>query len=268
MTVAGPMPLEYLRRVWALRHFWLALVGNDIRHRYRRSLLGVGWSLVRPVAMTAVFCAVFGALFHRDVGEYAPYVLIGMVTWQLLHESLMLGCHSFSQGAAYIRQQQVPHAIFPLRTVLGSGFHFAVALAVGIALAIFCRGVTAWLPLLFLPVAFVMLLLLCWSLAIVAGVTATHFPDASHLLEIALQILFYLTPIMYDPADLPQRSGLTEVVGYNPIYAMLEWIRAPLLRGELPAVQSIAIGVGFTAATGLLAWILMRRLEKTLVFWL
>src|SRR5205807_5217251 len=115
MTVAGLSQLDYFQLIWALRYFWFSLVANDVRSRYRRSLLGVGWSLLRPLGMTAVFCCVFGTLLHRPIREYAPYILLGMATWQYLHEAVMLGCRSFLSGAAYIRQQQVPNAIFPLR---------------------------------------------------------------------------------------------------------------------------------------------------------
>src|SRR5262245_38444229 len=113
----------YFQRIWQLRYFWFSLVRNDLRNRYRRSFLGIGWSLVRPLSITAVFCVVFGKLFHVPVAEYAPFLLVGITIWQFLSESMIQGCQSFLNAAAYIRQQPVPLAIFPLRTVLGSAFH-------------------------------------------------------------------------------------------------------------------------------------------------
>jgi lipopolysaccharide transport system permease protein len=93
MTADSTLQFDYLRRIWLLRHFWFSLVANDIRSRYRRSILGVGWSLLRPLGMTAIFCVVFGTLFNQNIATYAPYVLIGMTTWQFLMESLTSGCH-------------------------------------------------------------------------------------------------------------------------------------------------------------------------------
>jgi ABC-type polysaccharide/polyol phosphate export permease len=268
MTTLAFDARRYLARIWTFRHFWWALVANDIRSRYRRSLLGVGWSLLRPLGMTAVFCCVFGALLQRPIREYAPFVLIGMAAWQYLHEAVMLGCRSFLSGAAYIRQQQVPHAIFPLRTILGVGFQFLIALAVGVGLAIACGTVPGWNALLFLPAALAILFVAGWAVAVIAGVTATHFPDASHLLEIVMQFLFYLTPVMYSPGDIPGRAGLARFVVWNPAYAMIEMIRAPLLKSELPAPELAALCVGCTAAAVLVATALLRRFERTLVFWL
>lgn len=268
MTADGAIPFGYLQRIWELRYFWSSLVTNDIRSRYRRSFLGVGWSLARPLGMTAIFCLVFGTLFNREISNYAPYVLVGMTVWQFILESLLQGCHCFAAGSSYIRQQQIPHAIFPLRTVLGSGFHFMVAFLLAIVITIYFKGVTGAAPLLFLPVATLILLILGWSLAIIAGVAQTYFPDTSHLLEIGLQITFYLTPIMYSTSDFPNRGRLALVLSWNPVHSILEMFRQPLLNGEFPSWGVIGMSLTVTALAALIATLLLRRLERTLVFWL
>ena len=270
MTADSPLQFDYLRRIWALRHFWISLVTNDIRSRYRRSLLGVGWSLLRPLGMTTIFCVVFGTLFNQDIATYAPYVLISMTTWQFLMESLTSGCHCFASGSAYIRQQQIPHAIFPLRTILAGGFHFLVAFTLGIVVTAYFQGIPSIAHLALLPFAIMMLLALSWSLAIIAGVAQTYFPDTSHLLEIGMQILFYLTPIMYrsnSPA-FSTRGRLSLVFAWNPIQSILELFRQPLLNGEWPSAFSIGMSLAFTGIAAAIACCLLRRLERTLVFWL
>lgn len=268
MTAASSNSFDYFQRIWDLRYFWFSLVHNDIRSRYRRSILGVGWSLLRPLGMTAIFCMVFGTLFKRDIASYAPYVLIGMMTWQFIVESLLTGCHCFTHGSAYIRQQKIPHAIFPLRTILAAGFHFLVAFALGMLITAYFRGVPSFAHLAFLPVAIAIVMVLGWSLAIIAGVSQTYFPDTSHLLEILMQILFYLTPIMFDPSDFPNRQRLGAVLSWNPLKSILELFRQPLLYGELPTPFALAMSIGTTAVAAIIAWFLLRRLERTLVFWL
>lgn len=268
MTADTPLQFDYLRRIWTLRYFWSSLVVNDIRSRYRRSILGVGWSLLRPLCMTAIFCLVFGTIFKQDLAKYAPYVLIGMTTWQFLSESLILGAHSFTASAAYIRQQKVPGAIFPLRTVLGAGFHFVVAFTLGIALTAWLQGIPSPAHLLVLPVSMLILLALGWCLAIVAGVVQTHFPDTIYLLEIGLQILFYLTPITYRIEAFTEHERLSAILKLNPACSILDLFRQPLLDGQLPSMSSLGVSVGVTAFAATIAWLLLRRLERTLVFWL
>ena len=259
---------DYLRQMWNLRYFWFSLVRNDLRSRYRRSVLGIGWSLLRPIGMTAVFCLVFGSIFQEDLKTFAPYVLLGMTTWQFLMESINTGCHSFVLGGAYIRQQKVPHAIFPLRIVLAASFHFSVALALAIGLVCFFQGGISWVALAALPPALILLFLLGWSLAIISGVAQTHFPDTSHLLEIILQIIFYLSPIMYNPSKLPGLHTLKRVMAWNPVHAILDLIRQPILHGEFPPLESVAVCVAAVTITGGAAIYLLRRLERSLVFWM
>src|SRR5271155_3367134 len=107
----------YINRIYALRFFWLTLVYNDFRNRYRRSFLGVAWSLARPLGMTLVLYVVFSKNedFSANSASYAPYLFTGIAIWQFLTESILLGCTCFAEGASYLRQQPVPVLIFPMR---------------------------------------------------------------------------------------------------------------------------------------------------------
>ncbi len=259
---------NYLQRIWQLRYFWFSLVKNDLSNRYRRSFLGIGWSLIRPLAMTFILCMVFAKLFHLEVAEYAPYLLIGMTLWQFFTESLLQGCHSFNLGRAYIRQQPVPLAIFPLRTMLGSGFHCLIALTLGLAFALYFKGYLHPLALLNLVPAILLLLMLGWFLAILSGVLHTHFPDTHNLLEIGLQILFYLTPILYRPESLGDRARLARMLEWNPLTSVLALFRSPILDGTPPAMHQVLVSLAFVSLVGVLAVALLRKLEETLVFWL
>src|SRR6476620_5524116 len=93
---------DYLQRIWKMRYFWFSLVQKDLDNRYKRSFIGIGWSLLRPLAMTAIFCLVFAKVFNVSIGEYAPHLLIGMTVWQFFNESLLRGCLTFKQSREYI----------------------------------------------------------------------------------------------------------------------------------------------------------------------
>jgi lipopolysaccharide transport system permease protein len=259
---------DYFRRIWNLRHFWLSLVRNDIYTRYRGSTLGIGWSLARPVGMTIVFCVIFGNLFGVPVAEYAPFVLIGLTSWQFFTESILAGCQTFHTGAAYIRQQRIPLAIFPLRTVMGTAFHTSVALVMGLSVTWYFKGFGN-LPVLWTLIPSLMLLfILGWCMAIVAGLANTHFPDTRHILELSLQFLFYLTPIIYRPNNLLRSSNFAWVVDCNPLWSVLELVRQPVLYGQYPPAFNIAVALTMVTGMALLAYVCLRKLERTLVFWL
>src|SRR5277367_1000171 len=132
--------VSYVRAVWKCRYFWLSLVRMDLRTRYRGSVLGLGWSLLQPLAMTAILCTVFHGLFDQDIKFFMPYLMAGLAFWSFLVSVTVGGCQCFHQGQAYIRQFPAPMAIYPLRTVLGSAFHLVVALLLAIALAAAVHG--------------------------------------------------------------------------------------------------------------------------------
>lgn len=258
---------RYAASIWRLRHFWGSLVWMDLEARYRQSLLGLGWSLARPLAMTFVLTIIFSHLFSKPPREYAPFILVGLTCWQFLTESVLNGCHTFARSANYIRQNPLPLAIFPLRTALCAGFHALVALvlAVGLCWALFGFGNVSALPSL-IPIL-AMMLALGWCLALIAGMANTYFPDTQHLLEIGLQLLFYLTPIMY-PASLLQQLPLGKwILLLNPCHHLIEAIRLPVLHGTPPSLGihaslTATLFVACLVAIGSLRW-----LNRTLVFW-
>src|SRR5262245_29961025 len=126
----------YLKAVWRCRYFWLSLVKMDLRTRYRRSLLGLGWSLLHPIALTVIFCVVFQQIMAmgEDGTKYAAMVLAGLATWSFIVNSTLGGSQCLHQGESYIRQFPAPVAIYPLRATLGTLIHFLIALAVVLGL--------------------------------------------------------------------------------------------------------------------------------------
>jgi ABC-type polysaccharide/polyol phosphate export permease len=215
--------------------------------------------------MSAIFCAVFVKLFNVSLAEYAPHVLLGMAVWQFLTESIQHGCNCFTQGSTYVRQRRIPLAIFPLRTVLGAGLHGLVVLAVGIAATLFFRGALEPTALVALVAALLVLFLLGWSLATISGVLNAKFQDTKYIVEIGLQILFYVTPIVYKP-ELAGAGSVAALVEWNPLTSVLALVRTPLIDGALPDTWHVAISAAFLAAVGGLAGLLLYKLEGTLIF--
>src|SRR3954469_19749433 len=138
----------YLGAIWDIRYFWLCLVAAELRRRYRRSILGVGWSLLQPVTMTLVLALVFRRLYNISIWDFAPMLLTGLSFWNLLTHTVIHGCGSLVLAEPYIRQQPLPVAIFPLRSAITVGFHFLVSLAAAFAFVVVSKQVPGPLALL------------------------------------------------------------------------------------------------------------------------
>jgi lipopolysaccharide transport system permease protein len=258
----------YFSEIWRLRHFWLALVRIDLRNRYRRSILGMGWSLLHPIAMTTVLCVVFSQVFKADIKTFAPYLLTGLTFWGFIVAVVMQGCQSFFQGESYIRQHPAPLAIYPLRTTLSAGFHFLLGFGVAAVLVWSLQGFGNLAALIYLVPTFVLLFIIGWSLAVCMGAANVLFQDCQHLVEVVIQMLFYMTPIMYPPGLLAGRRLLSWIPRLNPLAALLELIRAPLIDGQMPSAWAIGMSVGTAAVVVVIAALTLRYFEKRLIFYL
>lgn len=254
-----------LKAVWEYRYFWMSLVKMDIMLRYRRSVLGIGWSLLHPLAMTAVFCVVFSTLMNNgDWKQYAQETLTAMAVWAFIRDTSLQGCFSLIRNEAYIRQVPLPYAIYPLRTMLGSLVHYLITLAVVVAVVALMRGSAQPFVMLWavLP-AVLMTALFVWAVATIAGFATVYFHDVSHIVELGAQVLFYLTPIIYRKENLGKMAWIADV---NPVVPFIEMVRLPLVFGTLPDptvyAYATALTVGFLGlAVGVLGW-----LQKKVIF--
>jgi ABC-type polysaccharide/polyol phosphate export permease len=258
---------SYLWSIWRCRYFWLSLVKIDLRDRYRRSVIGVGWSLLRPVLSAVILCTVLQRIFHRpDWWSYAPELLAGLVCWDFLVGTTKAGCHCFLRGESYIRQQPAPLAIYPLRTALGEMIHFLMALAVVLALAWSINGFGNLPALLLLVPALLLMFLFAWSLALVAGAANVYFQDVQHLLDVGFQVLFYLTPIIYRAEDLGG-GRLTWLVKHcNPFVPFLRLLRETVLDGQFPEAATFAAATAMTLLLLTVAGLLCARMQRRLIF--
>ena len=116
--------LDYAVSVWKCRNFWLSLVANDLHLRYRRSVLGIGWSLLHPLATSLVLGFMFHEIFHRPIREYLPYLLCGLACWTYLTGAASSGCQTYIQAEPYIRQHPLPLAVYHIRRELEYGLTF------------------------------------------------------------------------------------------------------------------------------------------------
>lgn len=221
--------------------------------------------------MTAVLCVVFSQLWGQSIRDYAPMLLCGLTFWGFITAVVTQGCQCFFQGESYIRQHPAPLAIYPLRTTLGAGFHFLLGFAVA-AVFVWCvRGFHNVPAILSLIPTLVLLFVIGWSLAICMGVANVLFQDTGHLIEVVLQIVFYLTPILYPAqmlADKLEKFHVAWIMNLNPFTVLVELLRQPLIDGHVPSLTLACMGAGVGFFAVAIASLTLVRFEKRLIFFL
>ena len=260
---------DRLATIWKFRHFWLSLAGLDLRVRYRRSILGLGWSLLNPIVMTVVFCIAFASwLGNGDWRNAAPFYLAGLAVWEFVKQSAVQGSQTFLRNEPYIRQSPLPLAVYTLRTSVGIAVHFAITLAVAIAAACLLHHVDPLSPICalwaVLPAA-CLLIVFSWAIGAVCAISNAHFHDTRHLVELAFGICFFLTPIIYPKERLSER-GLGIIVDANPVVVFLDVIREPILTGQPPSMPAFLRAFAATFGAVIFAVAAFARLERKLIF--
>jgi lipopolysaccharide transport system permease protein len=257
----------YFIGIYASRYFWTHLAFSDLRSKWRRSFLGLAWSVVQPLGMTLLLAVVFARIFHQDIVEYAPYILSGMITWDFFTATLTGGSLSFVQADAYIKQYRHPLAIYTLRTTLTNLMVLMMASLSLIGWVLVMRPQCFGWSWLAATLLFPFSALIAWPLATCLAYIGARFRDLPHALALIMQAMWFVSPIYFE-AKLFRDGGLGALVDYNPIYHLLEIARAPLLRGNWPTAANFTM-CGITIAVfALLAVIIGRSAESKVIFYL
>ena len=219
------------RRFIYTRDLLYTLVARDMKLRYKRSVLGIAWSLLTPLAQLAVFYLIFRVLLPLNVPNYLSFLFCGVLVWSWFQGSLSQATSAIVDNRDLIKRPGFPGAILPAVTVTSNLIHFLLALPV---LLVFMAlgGITMTWAVLGLPFLILVQFLLTLSLAYFVATFYVAFRDTQHLLGVLLNLLFFLTPIFYKSTDLP--AGYQAFYRLNPMVHLVESYRAILLAGTLP----------------------------------
>ena len=259
--------MTYFLKIIKTRYFWWYLAKADIKFKYRRSYLGVLWSVFQPLGLTLLLTFVMGRIFNVNMKIYAPFIFSGMVIWEYVTGSAVMGCNSFVNAESYIKQYNNPLAIYSLRNSLAGFFNFLIAFS---AVIIWCAVVNvkcvnlSWLSFIYtLP----LLLFITWPLVTICAFIGVQFRDFSQLITLILQALWYASPVFFLPSIF-KNAGVGFLLDYNPIAHMLNLVRSPLLEGEFPSLISIAWTFGMIVVLYLIMAVFILKQEKKVIYYL
>lgn len=246
-------PQSAVGMVATVRYLWdllLELVMRDIRLRFKRSLLGILWSLVTPLVQLVVLRFVFTTIVPLDIPDFTAFLFIGLIVWAWLQSSLDQAASSIVDHGELVRLSGFPVAILPVATVAANLIELVLALPV---LGLFlwdAGGAPLSASLLLLPVLLAIQFLLTLSVAYLVAALQVTFRDIKHLLNVALMLGFYLSPVFYEVHQVPPQFAL--VYTLNPMVHLIGAYRDVLLHGTLPhAGPLLAVAFGSAILLGL-----------------
>jgi ABC-type polysaccharide/polyol phosphate export permease len=245
-------------------HIWQLLSWQDIKLRYRRSTLGPFWITLSMAITIYTMGLLYGRLFKMDLTEYYPFLATGMLTWSLLSVVITDSTNIFIESENFLKQMKQPYFTFVFRAAARNFTIFFHNILVLLPIIIFFHlKITPYTLLVFVA------LLIIWLNAVAYGmilaILGTRFRDLPQMVNSLVQIIFFLTPIMWSPATLPERYRY--IVELNPFAQFVELLRAPLMGAPLPA-YTIAIVLAITLAGLIVAFFLFAKYRSRIVYWL
>jgi ABC-2 type transport system permease protein len=198
-----------LRRTFAAlhryRHLLRNLVIKDLKLKYRGSVVGFLWSLANPILMGAVYTVAFRSILRIHNEGFVFYLMLGLLSWTFFASSAAMSTAAIADNGGLVKSVWFPRAILPTATVLFNFTQFLLSVSVILPVMLIYYRVIPTAPMLLFPVFVTLQLLFTIGVALVLATTTAFLRDVRHLVEIAITILFWMTPIVYEVGQLSPR---------------------------------------------------------------
>jgi len=228
------------------RHLLRLMIKRDFVTRYRRSVLGVVWSLLNPLLNMLVLTMVFSLLFGgMGIDNFPVYVLSGSIIYNFFSESTTLAMGSITGSAGTIKKVYVPKYIFPMSRVLSSLVNLSFSFVAFLLVFVFTGESFTWIMLL-IPIPIILLVVFSMGVGMLLSAMAVFFRDITYIYGVFTQLLFFLTPIMYPVDMLPPR--VFHLIHLNPMFHFVMYFRDLAINNTIPGLWTNIICIGFALA--------------------
>ena len=250
------------------------LVTKDFKIKYRRSVLGVAWSVLNPLLMMIVMSIVFSTIFAQGRnGSITPemyplYLIVGNVTFSVMSESTNQALMSIIWASSLLKKVKVHRWVFPVQKVLFSLVNFAFSLVAVALVMLWFHVVPSW-HLIFLPVCLLLLMCFCMGLGMMLSALAVFFRDVMHLWTVVITAWMYLTPIFWTTDYISHMAHWIQVlVVVNPMYNYLQFMRDIFLFNTVPSSLTFGLCVAWAVLALAIGYTVFHKTEHKFILYI
>ncbi len=250
---------EGFKRSW----FWTALAMQDIRLRYRGSMIGPFWMTLSMAIMIVAMGAIYAKLFNQNPADYLPFLTAGIIFWTFVSGQINEGCQTFISAQGIIQTVPLPYSVHAYRQVARSLIVLAHNVVILPPIMLFFHVPVTWSVIEVIPALVLLSINGVW-VSFFFGIISARFRDVPPIVQNFIQVLFFVTPIFWPPSLLGQWQGIAQL---NPLFAAIDIIRAPVMGGN-PAHYSWAVMILVTVAGCSLTFMLFSRFYARITYWI
>ena len=251
-----PRVIEEGRALWAYRNLVVEMAIRDIKIRYKRSVLGVFWTMLAPLLNMVALTLVFSSLLKQQIANYPVYFLAGSLFWTFFSQTTSAAASQTLDANEMTKRIYIPRSVFVVSALAVGLVNLALSI-IPMLLILLVMGFPLHRTWLFLPVGVVLLSLFSAGMGFFLFTLASRFSDVREMYLVLVQTWFFLTPIVYHPSIVPPRFRFS--LWLNPMYYLIQTTRRPIYDGLLPEPKFLILSVAISLAVLLAGWIYFCR---------
>jgi ABC-type polysaccharide/polyol phosphate export permease len=259
-----PRWLEEAVHLWRYRGLVHELVIRDIKIRYKRSVLGLLWTMLAPLLNMIALTLVFSALLKTAISNYPVYFMAGQIFWSFFAQTTGTAALQTQASNDLAKRMFIPRSVF-VAAAVGGGLVNLVLSLLPLLLILLVTGFPFHATWAFLPVSIFILTLFTAGVALLLFTLTSRFADVREMYGVIVQTWFFLTPIVYEPSIVPFRYRVW--LSLNPMYHLIQVFRKPIYDGTLPSPELTVVSLALAVAVLVTGWVYFCHRTDKMAYW-
>ncbi|WP_025690583.1 ABC transporter permease [Paenibacillus zanthoxyli] len=251
--------IDYLKNIIYYKDLLGNLTSNEMKLKYKNSILGILWSYIYPLMMIIIYNFAFKIILRMTIDNFALFVFIGLIPWNFVQASISQSTNSIINNQNLVKKIYFPRAIIPL-SVINANFITMIISHIILFGAMLFFNVEFTLSLIMLPFLWIILYLVVAGISLVLSSVTVKYRDISHIVDVVFMAWFYLTPVIYSLSMVPE--PFNKIIQLNPITNLIELFREVLLKGDFPRFLNLAGTFGYSFVLFIIGLYVFYRREK------
>lgn len=251
--------MKVFKNLYNYRELLKTSVKKEIRGKYKNSFLGVLWSFLNPLLQILVYAIVFPLILKNNEKNYVIFLCCGLIPWTFFSTAITRAAFTMIENGNIIKKVYFPREILPISIVTSEAINFLISTLIIIAFVlVYGVGITSFI--LYYPIIFIVQYILILGISFIVSSITVYIRDLQHLIGVALQLLFYATPIVYNANTIPE--NFKWILNLNPMTYVINAYRDIFYNQVAPDVKSLLIVAGIMIAICIVGYMIFNKLQK------
>lgn len=252
--------MNVFKDLYNYRELLKTSVKKEIRGKYKNSFLGVLWSFLNPLLQILVYAIVFPLIMKNNEKNYVVFLCCGLIPWTFFSTAITRAAFTMIENGNIIKKVYFPREILPMAICISEAVNFLISTLIIIAFVLF-NGLGLTWYVVFYPIIYIVQLLLVLAISFIVSSITVYVRDLQHLIGVALQLLFYATPIVYNASTI-SGTGFEWVLSINPMTYIIGAYRDIFYNQTMPNITNLLILGGILILACIVGYLIFNKLQK------